>query len=188
MEFVGTSTNNLTESEALEKAKEDSLKELTRDDVELARAIKASVNEGNAVHVSDKTPPCVTSKSPNVAVLMTPKHKPTKEDATTESFTKRVEKRAFKRSLMTSEVVDPDAPTGSPLFTATSLQAAHVFHSASDRTNQPSVANFVRHCHEEHPLANSQEGHEAASDFVATLRGESKKKRSKKQSKQRDWM
>lgn len=58
-----------------------------------------------------------------------------------------------------------------------------MFDGSSDWKNQPSVANFVSHFHEENLFANGQEGHDAANDCVRTLRGQPKKKRSDKRNK-----
>jgi ATP-dependent RNA circularization protein (DNA/RNA ligase family) len=81
---------------------------------------------------------------------------------------------------MTTEVLGPHNPTASPTVVATSPAVVYyVFDIIADHKNQPSIAEYVTHFHEENPLADSQEGCEVANDLVCQLRGVPKKKRFK---------
>ena len=94
-----------------------------------------------------------------------------------DQFIKRVVKRAFDRSQLTTEVVDAEDPTASPTIEAASPFAAPVFQHLADRKNKPAVAEYVNYFHEANPQADSQEAYGQASDFLRSLEGKPKKKR-----------
>ena len=94
-------------------------------------------------------------------VLMTPLPKPVIKDIATpqsNAFVKRVVKRAFERSQMTTELVNADDRTGSPSYVATSPFAAPVFHHLANRKNKPAVPEYVNYYYQSQPSRSRQSG------------------------------
>lgn len=178
--MVGNGTPN--EEDAVKPAKEASLVSLKETDPDITRAIKESLIESQTVVVDSNgtaPPPQKPSSDSGVVFPLSPAPAGQRVDSPAE-HTKRVQKRAFKRSLETTEVLQTDNPIASPEHVAASPHASRVFNELANACGRPTVASYLNHCVEANPMANSQEGHEAAADFMRDSDGKPKKKKSKK--------
>jgi hypothetical protein len=182
---VDSLNGNLNEDDALKIATKNSLDTITVDGIALARAIRASLGDSQAITINDdaeKTPPPRAGPVIHVNLLTLPPQNITQSTTRlgtdNDSFLERVENRAFLRSQMTTEVLEPDNPTASPQLVATSPMAFQVYNELN---KGKAVAKYVSRFHKVNPLADSQEGYLQANDYLRTLDGKRKKKRSKKQ-------
>ena len=143
--------------------------------------INGSLSEEDAMTRAIKNSMSDHGTKQNVIVLMTPPPKHSNSASAgsdnKDVFIKRVVKRAYERSQLTTEVVDADDPSGSPAFVATSPFVAPVFNHLSNRKNKPAVADYINYFHDANPEADSQEAYAQASDFLRSLEGKPKKKR-----------
>ena len=175
--FAKSMNGILDEDEALATATNESMTTLRQEDIDMAQAIKASIQMANNSSGTG------TSASNPVVLLMTPPPtnfnvRPVMDgiaESTEANMMERVRKRAFRRSNDTIEVVDTDNPTSSPLLAVASPNASKMFHKIA--TKDPSITSYIDTYEAENPEADSQEVYGATSNYMDVLEGKPRKKR-----------
>jgi hypothetical protein len=178
-----------TEDNDFKTAMANSMETLNEDDIQLARAIRASINDSKAIRINNDlfiSPRATRSSTANIVhvlpVVQTPLNQNCSPTTTTDptEYHKRVQKKAYIHSKETVEIVDLENPGHSPEQIAKSPYAFKVFTGIAERNKNPALSDYVSHFHKENPQADSQEGYEAANDYLRALDGKPKKKRRSK--------
>ena len=174
-------TDRMNEEEQLKLAKENSMATYEDKQEEMTRAIRLSLLESNSTGTAHHHPVTVNLLSPSeshsasdgISILSTPK-RPSKVD----HYLRRVQKKAFKHSQKTVEVLnleDDSETVASPEVKAASPYSSKVYYALSNRKKDPALADFITDFHEENPQADSQEGYTVASGFLRDMDGVPKK-------------